>query len=420
MNAEIISVGTELLLGQILDTNAKYLSEHLAEWGIVCQRRTTIGDNLERLQSAISDALARSEIVFTIGGLGPTEDDLTRDGIAAAIGDLLVESPEVRATLIAFFESRNIPMVASNLRQALRPESARFIENPHGTAPGLICEKNQKIIIAMPGPPNEFEPMVAGPVRTYLQSVAGDGLGHPDASVIHSRTLRVIGIGESSAEAQIKHLMNSPNPTVAPYAKVGEVHLRISARAGSIGAANELINPVEAEIRSILGRAVYGVDEETLAEVTLQILRGRGQTLSTAESITGGMIGAELTSVAGSSEVYRGGAITYSVDTKVTELGIDRNLIAEFGPVSAEVARAMAQQTRGKLGTDWAIAVTGNAGPTVDIDGKEVGLVYIVLAGPQGVIVQEMRFRGGREAIRSRTVLSALAMLRDACLAEIP
>lgn len=416
IKAEIVSVGTELLLGQILDTNAQTLALVLAECGIGCQRRTTIGDNLSRIQSGLEEALSRCEIVFTIGGLGPTGDDLTREGIAAALGDRLIESAEVREGLIAFFESRNIPMVESNLKQALRPESARLIENPNGTAPGLICEKNGKVIIAMPGPPNEFNPMVTGPVKAYLGEYIAKRSDQEQAVVIHSRTLRVIGVGESSAEAQIQSLMAMENPTVAPYAKVGEVHLRISARASSISAANELIDPVEAEIRSILGHAVYGVDEESLAYAVVSALKWRGQSVSTAESITGGGIGSELTSVAGSSVVYPGGVITYSVDSKVEQLGIDRALIDRHGPVSPEVAAAMAIRCRARFGTDWAVSATGNAGPTADIDEKPVGLVYLAVAGQNGVKVQELKLRGLRETIRARAAHSALAMLRDALL----
>ncbi len=415
-SAEILSVGTELLLGQIIDTDAPTMARILAECGINCQRRTTIGDNFQRLQSAIEEALTRSDIVITIGGLGPTGDDLTRDAIAAALGDSLLESEEARQQLIQFFQSRGIEMVESNLRQAQRPESAQFVPNPNGTAPGLICEKHGKVVIALPGPPGEFNPMASGPVRDYLSTLYEKGSDRAGQSIIHSRTLRLIGIGESSAEARIKHLMDSQNPTLAPYAKVGEVHIRLSAKAESIEEANRIIQPVEQEVRKLLGPAVYGVDEETLAYAVVQLLLKRGQTVATSESITGGKIGEALTSVPGSSGAYVGGFVVYNPSAKRDLLGIEQDLIDQYGPVSKSVAMAMAANCRIKLNTDFAIAATGNAGPTADVDGKPVGLVYIGIADQSGVRVFEHQFRGIREDIRARVVQSALAAMRELLL----
>lgn len=409
MTAEIVSVGTELLLGQIVDTHAPVLAEMLAGCGIVCLRRVTLGDNYDRLVAGLKESLSRADLVVTIGGLGPTQDDLTRDAIAGALDDELVHVPEVEVALRTFFAQRNMAFTESNARQAFRPASAELIDNPNGTAPGLLCRKHGKTVIALPGPAGEFNPMAKGPVLTYLQGASGGG-------VIHSRTLRVDGIGESAAEAQIVHLMQSENPTVAPYAHLYEVHLRITAKAGSVAQANALIDPMEASIRQILGSAVYGIDDTTLEMAVVDELTKRKMTVAVAESITGGGLGKRITNAPGSSKVFLGGVIAYAPSTKIDLLGIDVGVIDQFGPVSAETAQAMAEAVRISLGADFGIGATGNAGPDSDIDGKPVGLSYVAIASSSGTRIQEAKYRGIREDIRRRVTQLAIRMLREALL----
>jgi nicotinamide-nucleotide amidase len=408
VTAEIISVGTELLLGQITDTHAVTMAKLLAECGIGCQRRQTIGDNLERLTGGLRESLARADIVVTIGGLGPTQDDLTRDAIAAALDDELVYVSEVEEHLRKLFALRNLKWTGAQVRQAYRPASARLIDNPNGTAPGLICEKDGKVVIALPGPRGEFNPMAAGPVKSYLSGLGG--------GVIHSRVLRVCRLGESAVEERTRTLMEAENPTVAPYAHLGEVHLRLTARAASVSEADRLIDPVDAAVRSALGSAVFGVDDTTLEAAVLEMLIDRGQTVCTAESITGGGLGERFTSVPGCSGAFLGGFITYDSRVKSECLGVSSATLENYGPVSAETAREMAVLAREKIGADYAVSLTGNAGPTSDEDDKPVGLVFIGVAGPDGVEVQEFTFRGTREDVRRRSQQAALVMLRTTLL----
>lgn len=409
MTAEIVSVGTELLLGQIIDTHAPTMARILADCGISCTRRVTIGDNMERLVATLRDALSRADIVVTVGGLGPTQDDITRDGIAVALDDELELVPELEERLREIFSIRKIKWVDSNLRQATKPKSGTAIDNPNGTAPGLICEKDGKIVIALPGPKNEFNPMADGPVRRYLERVQG-------GQVIHSRTLRICGIGESAVEEMVKELMQGSNPTVAPYAQPAEVHLRVTARAASRPEADALIDPVEEQLRTILGSAIYGVNHTTLEAATLAMLRECGEKVAVAESLTGGWLGMRLTSVAGSSEVFVGGAITYTIPLKESLLGVSKEILDGPGPVSEECARAMAEGARDRFGATYGVSLTGNAGPTSD-DGKTpVGLVYLGLATPEGVEVESVTFRGQRDDIRQRSTQWALVKLRDKLL----
>jgi len=413
MRAEIVSVGTELLLGQIADTNAQHLGQLLPQLGIEHTNRQTVGDNLGRLEEALRLALSRADVVFTIGGLGPTEDDLTREGIARALDDELVRDPSIEATLKEIFERRQANWVDSQLRQADRPSCARPIPNPNGTAPGLICEKGGKVVIALPGPKGEFVPMAEGPVRDYLAKLATGG-------VIASRLLRVCGIGEAALEQSIRHLLTSTNPTVAPYAKVGEVHLRLTASAPTREEALRLIEPVELEIRSIVGQAAYGIDDQTLESVVIDLLRSKGLTLAVAESCTGGGLGARITSVPGSSDVFVGGFLTYSNETKMRLLGVSPELFEEGGPgaVSEDCASEMAVGAALALGADCAVSITGIAGPGGGSDEKPVGTVYIGVARTGWVSSERYLFRGDRAAIRERSVQWALICLREALLFE--
>jgi nicotinamide-nucleotide amidase len=411
MTAEIVSVGTELLLGQIVDTHAPKMAQILADCGIGCTRRQTVGDNLERLTESIKLALSRSDVVITIGGLGPTQDDITREGIAAALGVDLIADPDYEDHLRRLFAKRKFAWVDSNLRQALRPADAQFIPNDVGTATGLICRQGAKSVIALPGPRSEFNPMAEGPVRDYLEKSHG-------GRVIHSRILRVCGLGESYVEEQIRHLMQGDNPSVAPYAHPAEVHLRLTARAASRAEADRIIDPMEGQIRGVLGNAIYGVDDKSLEEAVIDLLSDQNKTVAVAESITGGGLGQRLTNVPGSGDAFRGGVITYDLDAKQTLLGVQAATLKQFGPVSEETAREMAANISERLNTDYGVSITGNAGPTADVDGKPVGLVYIGIAGPSGVAVKEQHMRGSRADIRYRCTQLALVHLRESLLSD--
>jgi nicotinamide-nucleotide amidase len=370
-----------------------------------------VGDNLERLTESLKLALSRSDVVITIGGLGPTQDDITREGIAAALEVDLTPDGEYEEHLRRLFAKRRFAWVESNLRQAMKPADAEFIPNDVGTAPGLICRQGKKSVIALPGPRSEFNPMAEGPVRSYLENSHG-------GQVIHSRVLRVCGLGESFVEEQIRHLMQGDNPTVAPYAHPAEVHLRLTARAASRAEADRIIDPMEGQIRGVLGDTVYGVDEKSLEEAVIDLLSDHQRTVSVAESITGGWLGQRLTSVPGSGDAFCGGVITYDLDAKRTLLDVQASTLKQFGPVSEETAREMAANVRERLKTDYGVSITGNAGPTADVDGKPVGLVYIGIAGPKSIEVKEQHMRGARADIRFRCTQLALVHLRECLLSE--
>ena len=405
MNAETVAVGTEILLGQIVDTNSAELGKVLAKFGVFHTHRQTVGDNRSRLASALQLALSRSDIVFTIGGLGPTQDDLTRFGIVDALGDELVYDESIEDGIRAKLSARGIPFVDSMKNQAYRPSSATVLDNPHGTAPGLLCKTDGKTLIAMPGPRAEFLPMLEGPVSDYLRSVS-DG-------VIHSRVLRIAGMGESLIELKLDDLTKMENPTVAPYAKVGEVHLRLTARAATVEEADEMIAPVEEDIRDRLGDSVFAVDERSMQEVVIDLLRDRGETLAVAESCTGGGLGAQITSVAGSSDVFLGGVIAYSDRMKHDLLRVSLETLAKHGAVSEQCAREMATGVRKRTDADWGVSITGIAGPGGGSKEKPVGLVFIGVAGPNVTSVQQNIYPGVRSVIRERTVQQALVALRD-------
>jgi len=406
LRAEIVSVGTELLLGQIVDTNAAYLARVLSELGISLYRRVTVGDNMERLVAALRQALADSDIVLTIGGLGPTMDDITRDGLAAAFSDMLRQDEAIAERLRRFFRSRGMPVLESNLRQAMVPTHGRAIDNPNGTAPGLLFEKDGKIGIAMPGPPNEFIPMVDNQVAPYLREKTGN------TGTIRSKVLRVVGVGESVAEDKVKDLMHDANPTVAPYAKVGEVHLRVTAKADTVEEAERLISERAALVRERLGDAIYGEDEETLEQAVVHLLKERGKTVATAESCTGGLVAQRITDVPGSSAVFLGGAVVYSNEAKTDLVGVPAEMIARVGAVSREVGQALAEGARKRFGTDYGIGITGIAGPEGGTPEKPVGLVYIALAYAGGCDVEKANFIGSRQVVRLRSATTALNMLR--------
>lgn len=406
MKAEIIAVGTELLLGQINNTNARYLSEKLAQLGIDVYWHVAVGDNEGRLREAIKTALGRSDLIIFCGGLGPTKDDLTKETVADILELPLVRSMEWEKRLQETFARLGRTMTPNNLKQALLPEGARLLDNRHGTAPGIYIKWRDKILVLLPGPPRELEPMFETEVMPLLRDKEGGVL-------ILSRVLKVTGVGESALEEVLADLFErQSNPTIAPLAKVTEVHLRLTAKAGSSAEANAMLDRLEEQVRGRLGQAVYGTGEETLADAVAKLLLQAGKTLAVAESCTGGLLSHLLTSVPGSSAYFLQGLITYSNQAKTDLLGIKPSLLREYGAVSEETARAMAEHVRHRAQSDYSLAVTGIAGPGGGSEEKPVGLVYIALGTGDGTHCKRFNLWGDRQTIKERAAAAALNMLR--------
>ena len=393
--AELIAVGTELLLGNIANTDAQMLSQGLSALGINVYYHTVVGDNPDRLRAAVELARTRADIIITTGGLGPTCDDLTKNVLAQCFGKKLVfHEPSARRSE-AYFQRLHSgrAMTENNYQQAMLPEGCTVLDNDWGTAPGVAFEADGVRVIMLPGPPRECKAMFTHRVVPYLRDLA-DG-------VIVSRTLKLFGIGESSMEAQLRERMNAmTNPTLAPYAKEGECELRITAKAADEGAAHALIDPVEADLKVHFGPLVYGVDIPSLEAAVFALLKEKGLTLGTAESCTGGLVAKRMTDLAGVSSVFRGGVVSYATEVKHTVLGVDQDLLDQYGAVSEPVARAMAEGARKVLGCDLAISTTGVAGPDPDERGNPVGLVFIGLATPDGTWVRKVNLSMGRQRIR--------------------
>lgn len=406
--AEVISVGTEMLLGDILNSNAQYLAKELAKLGIAHYYQSTVGDNPERLSRTIQIAADRANLIIFTGGLGPTPDDLTTETIAQTFGAELIEDPAVLADIAEKFRIRGRVMADNNRKQAQRPEGADILPNPIGTAPGLIWEaRPQVLLLTFPGVPTEMKRMWQETAVPLLRSKGWA------SETILSRTLRFWGLSESSLAERVSPYLAQSNPTVAPYANKGEVKLRISAKAKTEEDALALIAPVESELRAIGGIDCYGADEDSLGSVVGQLLKQKGQTLSVAESCTGGGIGELLTASPGSSEYFWGGVIAYDNRVKSALLGVDPNLLETEGAVSKAVALQMAIGVRDRLGTDWGISVTGIAGPGGGSLEKPVGLVYVGVAGPHGTMVKAFQLGDrGRSWVRTVTICSALDLLR--------
>jgi nicotinamide-nucleotide amidase len=409
MSAEILCIGTELLLGNITNSNARWLAEQLAALGIPHQRQQVVGDNRERVIAAVREAAGRCRLLITTGGLGPTPDDLTTEAIAAAFDTPLAERPEVWADIQAKLAARGRPITPSLRRQALLPVGADLLPNATGSAPGMIWSPQPGFtVITFPGVPSEMRAMWTATAAPWLQrSGMTEGL-------FASRMLRFWGVAESSLAEQMADLLESANPTVAPYAGAGEVKLRLTARAASQDEAKALLGPVEAEIRARAGAVCFGADHDSLASVVLEQLRQRNQTLAVAESCTGGGLGAALAAVPGASAVFLGGVIAYANAVKQELLGVAPELLAAHGAVSDPVARAMAEGARRATGAHWALAVTGIAGPAGGSAEKPVGLVHIAVAGPDGCDSEGVRFGSsrGRGWIQQLTAGEALNRLR--------
>ena len=404
--AELIAVGTEILLGNIANTDAQMLSERLAELGINVLYHTVVGDNPQRLREALELARTRVDIIITTGGLGPTYDDLTKQTICDTFGRKNVLHPEIETWLRNLFAARKRPMAESNLQQAYLPENCTVFHNHNGTAPGCaFCEGGVHVLM-LPGPPRECELMFRTGAEPYLRALS--------EGVIASHTLRIYGRGESDMEAMLRDKIEKmTNPTVAPYAKSDECMLRVTAKAATAEAAEAMLRPAVDEVMAVVGEWVYGIDVDNLESVCVAMLKERGLTLAAAESCTGGLIAKRVTDVPGASAVFLGGVVSYTNGIKNKVLNVPQSLLDEYGAVSEPVARAMAEGARALTGADYALSVTGVAGPDSDERGNPVGLVYIGLASAEGTVVKERSFgKRSRDHVRAQAANTAFDMLR--------
>ena len=403
--AELIAVGTELLLGSIANTDAQMISRELSALGINVYYHTVVGDNPDRVKAAVEIAKGRADLILTTGGLGPTCDDLTKNALAAAFGKELVFDEGSAGRIRAYFDKVGRPMTDNNLQQAYLPEGCTVLENDWGTAPGCAFQAEGITVVMLPGPPRECAAMLKHRVAPYLASLS-------DGAIV-SRTLKLFGIGESSMESRLRDRMNAmQNPTLAPYAKEGECELRITAKADTEAAARAMLDPVEADLRKEFGDLIYGVDVNSLEERVSQLLREKGLTLSAAESCTGGLVAKRMTDLAGASEVFRGGVVSYTNEVKRDVLGVPQELLDQYGAVSAPVAVAMAAGARRVTGSGLAVSVTGVAGPDPDDRGNPVGLVYLALTDGARTWVQENRAGGTRGRVRTMAAHTALDLVR--------
>ena len=407
MRAEIVAVGTELLLGQIANTNARWMSEQLAAIGVDVLHHDAVGDNLDRIVEAIGLAASRSDVVIVTGGLGPTQDDITRDALAIVVGTPMVRHPEIEEMLRAKFRAfgrREMP--ESNLRQADVPEGVRYIEPSLGTAPGLVAELLGGVrVYAIPGVPAEMVEMMQGTVLPEL-AAAGDG------GVVRSRVLHCTGIGESALAERIDDLFaRSANPTIAFLASSGEVRVRITAKAPTAAEADTMIDPVAKEVVRRLGDDVFTTEDESLEQAVVRLLAGASTTLACAESLTGGGVGARITSVPGSSEVFLGSAVVYALSAKATILGVSQETLDGPGPVSEACAREMAAGTRRLYGSDLGLSLTGAAGPESH-GGAPPGEIWVALEGEDVSHARGFRVPGERERVRRWAEQAALDLVR--------
>lgn len=404
MTAEVLSVGTELLMGQIVNTDAQYLARRLSEVGVTLWHQTTVGDNPARLRAALETALSRADVVITTGGLGPTADDITKALTAQALGLEMEMNDAAERMVRGWFEGRGVAMTENNLRQAAFPRGAQILPNAFGTAPGCITERGGKAVINLPGPPRELMPMFETGVLPYLSARSGFR--------IVSRYLRIFGMGESVVESRVGDLMRRmDNPTVAPYCSLGEVQLRLTARVLHAADAAPLLDPLQAEIRARLGDVIYAVTEDPqfqMEQAVASALLDRGLTLATAESCTGGMIASRLVNVPGISAALLEGHVTYANEAKVRVLGVDEAVLSRYGAVSPETAAAMAEGLRERSRADLCLSVTGIAGPDGGTPEKPVGLVYLGLATRAGVHTRRLTLTGDRQRIRTLGTLHAL------------
>lgn len=411
MTVELISVGTELLLGNIVNTNAAYLAEQCAGLGLSCYFQSVVGDNEERLAQTLKCAMERSDVVILSGGLGPTEDDLTKETAARLCNRKLVTSDLWMERISEYFAMRDITPTENNWKQAAVPEGAILLDNPNGTAPGLILEEKNVRVILLPGPPNELIPMFESSVKPYLDQLT--------PGVIYSQTVKICGVGESKVETQIRDLIDSQtNPTLATYAKIGEVHIRVTASAPSTKEAKKLVKPVVKELKARFGADIYTTEAEvTLEKAVAELLLANDLTLTCAESCTGGLLAARLVNIPGISEVFKSGIVTYANRAKRKILGVKKITLQKYGAVSEQTAEEMAKGASSIGKSDVAVSITGIAGPDGGTAEKPVGLVYIGCSVKGQVTVQEYHFSGSREKIRESAASAALALMRR-CILE--
>lgn len=411
MTAELISVGTELLLGNIVNTNTRFLAEECALLGLSMYHQVTVGDNHDRLAEVVKTALTRADVVILTGGLGPTEDDITKEVCAEVMGYLLTEDRHTKNQIEEFFRNNIYQEIPdNNWKQAVVPEGALVLDNHNGTAPGLILNKDEKHVILLPGPPGELYPLFKEQVYPYLQKLQPE--------IIRSRMIRICGMGESQVEDKLLDLIDSQtNPTIATYAKIGEVHLRVTAKAESEEEAKQLLKPVVKEIKQRLGRYVYSTrEDETLEMAVVRLLKKNELRVTTAESCTGGLLAARLVNVPGASKVFCEGFITYSNKAKRKILDVSKSTLKKYGAVSEQTAREMAAGGVFAADADVGVAVTGIAGPDGGTEEKPVGLVYIAAYMNGKVSVERCQFKGDREKIREQSVVKALDLLRRCIL----
>ena len=404
MRAEIIAVGTELLMGQIANTNAMFLSRELSELGIDVHYHHVVGDNQDRLVELLNMVLNRCDLVITTGGIGPTMDDLTKESVAEVFSKPMILDEESKNGIENFFSVIHRDMTINNLKQAYFPKGAKILKNPNGTAPGCIVKDNGKMVVVLPGPPMEMQPMFLNHVIPYLSDHTGD--------VIRSKHIKIFGIGESSLETALMHLIeNQTNPTLATYATKGELLLRVTAKANTEDEAISLLEPVSNEITSILGEKIYSYTNESLPEVIINILYEKNMHVSFAESCTGGMLTGMLVDVPGSSKVLKESFVTYSNEAKMKRLNVKEDTLSKYGAVSEETAKEMAMGLYNATDCDIAVSVTGIAGPD-DSGDKKAGLVYISLYDGKELKTIKYQGRSNREYNRRFSSLNAFNMIR--------
>ena len=412
MNCEILSVGTELLMGQIANTNAKYISSKLCEIGINVYYHSVVGDNAARLEKLFRNAINIVDVVVLTGGLGPTDDDITKEVVAKVLGKELQFSDDVYAKVEEYFIRNNKINTPNNKKQAYVPDGAVIISNDVGTACGFIIEMNNKIIIMLPGPPMELVPMFEDTVVPYLSKKAG--------RVIESKYIKLVGIGEADACDRIADLIkNQTDPTIAPYCELGEVLIRVTTSGSNKEECSKVLGPVVREIYKYLGEYIYSEDGDKLEEVVVKLLIENNKTISCAESCTGGLLSAKLTSVSGASQVFNRGIVSYSNIAKVENLGVPEDVLNKYGAVSEETAKYMAEGVRRISGTDIGVSITGIAGPTGGTKEKPVGLVYIGLSTKDKTLAVETRLSGDRDKIRELACKNVLNLVRIEILGEL-
>ncbi|MFR3566537.1 MAG: competence/damage-inducible protein A [Paraclostridium sordellii] len=405
MKAEIITVGTEILLGDIVNTNSQFLAKELASLGLDVYYQSTVGDNKSRLMDTLNESLDRSDIIITTGGLGPTNDDITKEVAAKCFNQELVFYDDIWKDIKQYFEKIGVEPTENNKKQAYFPKDCIILNNSNGTAPGAILKKENKMIIVLPGPPKEMIPMFNNELKKHLENLTNYKL--------ISRTLRFFGIGESELEDKLSDIINNQtNPTIAPYAKEGEVTLRITAKSYTRDDADDLIDEVENKIKTVVGKYLYGYGETTLEETVAKLLVEKNLTIAVSESCTGGMVSSTLIDYPGISQVFMEGCVTYSNEAKMSRLGVKKETLDSFGAVSTETAIEMAKGVAMNLKTNVGLSTTGIAGPGGGTTEKPVGLVYIGLYINGKIKVKKFNLAGSREKIRVKATKEALNFLR--------